>query len=167
MKKEDVKKFLIAVMALALVIVIMGFVGLASLVRQFFTQGKMELYDWFYNKLTVAILVIFAISCVLVVALILLMVLNLSKLSKKQKFLTNIILFGIICLLSVVMIVLSAVIINPKDFVGLYSKPYYLSLVGQTLEMTVPSLIFSIIGYFLVFFNSIFKNIENDNVSEK
>ena len=62
MKKEDIKKFLWVVMALTLVVFSVGFGGLAFLVRQIFTQGKMELYDWFYNKLYVAIIVILAIA---------------------------------------------------------------------------------------------------------
>ena len=166
MKKEDIKKFLWVVMALTLVVFAVGFGGLAFLIRQIYTQGRRELYDWYYNKLSVAILVVFVIACVIAVALILLMILNLSKLSKKQKFWANVILFSFVCVLSVVLIVLSAVILNPKDFVGLYSKPYYLSLVGQTLELAIPSLIFSIAGYFLIFSKSIFKNVENDNISE-
>ncbi len=166
MKKEDIKKFLWVVMALTLVVFSVGFGGLAFLIRQIYTQGRRELYDWNYNKLSVAILVVFVIACVIAVALILLLILNLTKLSKKQKFLANVILFSFVCVLSVVLIILSAVILNPNKFIGTYSKPYYLSFVGQTLEIAIPCLIFSISGFFLIFFKNIFKNIENDNVSE-
>lgn len=174
MKKENIKQVLLIIIAIAIVSMIVGFVGYITFFDNFISYSsrlpfQQSLREDYYTALKPYFITVLVCLIATMLCFVVMFVINLTKMGKRDKMLINIILLGTIVTLSIVSIVASRLSVNgaiPDDVIdpvyNAIAYAYYETAFAQALTTTIPAIITAISMILYMFGNFIFKNCESE-----